>query len=128
MLDFEGMIAEPYRQTRYLMEPDKDDYSLAEVSALDWDSAVADNVSTSFQADEFDNPNEVKKSVRRFCKQVGMTLRLLEKNTQWANRAELYIGLLKEAVRNDLRISNAPMVLWDYCIQRRATIHNATPK
>ena len=57
-----------------------------------------------------------------------MTPRLLEKHTQWANRAELYIGLLKEAVRKDMRASNAPMVLWDYCIQRRAAIHNATPK
>ena len=59
MLDFQGNILEPYRQTRYLMEPDKDDYSLDEVSALDWDSAVDDNVSTSFQADELDNPNQV---------------------------------------------------------------------
>ena len=74
------------------------------------------------------HPSQTKKSVRRFCDQVGMTLRLLEKHTQWANRTELYIGLLKEAVRNDMRASNASMVLWDYCIQRRATIHNATPK
>ena len=27
-----------------------------------------------------------------------------------------------------MRASNAPMVLWDYCIQRRAAIHNATSK
>ena len=25
-----------------------------------------------------------------------------------------------------MRASDAPMVLWDYCIQRRATIHNVT--
>ena len=37
------------------------------------------------------HPSQTKKSVRRFCDQVGMTLRLLEKSTQWANRAELYI-------------------------------------
>ena len=74
------------------------------------------------------HPTQTKKSVRRFYEQVGMTLRLLEKNTQWANQAELYIGLLKEAVRNFMRVSNAPMVLWDHCIQRRATTHNATPK
>ena len=41
------------------MEQDRDDFSLAEVSALDWDSAVDDNISTSFQGDEHDNPNEV---------------------------------------------------------------------
>ena len=74
------------------------------------------------------HPSQKKPSVRRFCDQVGTTLRLLEKSTQWANRAELYIGLLKEAVRKDMRASNAPMVLWDYCIQRRAKIHNVTPR
>ena len=74
------------------------------------------------------HPSQTKGSVRRFCDQVGTTLRLLEKSTQWANRAELYIGLLKEAVRKDMRASNAPMVLWDYCIQRRAKIHNVTPR
>ena len=38
-------------------------------------------------------------AVRRFCNQVGTTLKILEIGTPWANRAELYIGLLKEAVR-----------------------------
>ena len=66
--------------------------------------------------------------VRRFCDQVGTTMRVLEKGTPWANRAELYIGLLKEAVRKDLRESNAPMSLWCYSIQRRAKIHNAIPR
>ena len=66
--------------------------------------------------------------VRRFCDQVGTTMRVLEKGTPWANRAELYIGLLKEAVRKDLRESNALMSLWCYCIQRRAKIHNAIPR
>ena len=59
MLDFEGNIAQPSRRTRHLMEPDKDDSSMPEVSALDWDSAVDANVSTSFQQDELDNPDEV---------------------------------------------------------------------
>jgi hypothetical protein len=74
------------------------------------------------------HPSQKSNSIRRFCDQTGMTLRLLEKSTQWANRAELYIGLLKESVRKDLRSSHAPMVLWDYCIQRRARIHNVTPR
>jgi hypothetical protein len=74
------------------------------------------------------HPSQKSYSVRRFCDQVGTTLRLLEKSTQWANRAELYIGLIKEAVRKDLRSSNAPMVLWDYCIERRVQIHNMTPR
>jgi hypothetical protein len=74
------------------------------------------------------HPSQKSYSVRRFCDQVGTTLRLLEKSTQWANRAELYIGLIKEAVRKDLRSSNAPMVLWDFCIERRVMIHNVTPR
>ena len=32
--------------------------------------------------------------VKRFCDQVGTTLKILERGTPWANRAELYIGLL----------------------------------
>ena len=71
---------------------------------------------------------QTSKPVRRFCIQVGTTLRLLEEKTQWANRAELYIGLLKEAIRRDLRSSSCPMVLWNYCAQRHALIHNLTPR
>ena len=67
-------------------------------------------------------------SVKRFCDQVGTTLKVLERGTPWANRAELYIGLLKEAVRKDLRESNAPMCLWDYALERRAQIHNLIPR
>jgi hypothetical protein len=63
-----------------------------------------------------------KAEVRRFCHQVGTTLRFLQESTQWANRAELYIGIFKKSVRQDLRRFNAPMVLWDYCVQRRAKI------
>ena len=68
------------------------------------------------------------KDVRRFCNQVGTTLKILETGTPWANRAELYIGLLKEAVRKDMRASNSPMCLWDYAIERRAMIHNLVPR
>ena len=67
-------------------------------------------------------------AVKHFSNQVGLTLRLLEESTQWANRAELYIGLLKTAITKDLRTSNSPMVLWDYCSERRALIHNLTPR
>ena len=69
--------------------------------------------------------SQKQKKTKKFCHQVGTTLRVLEEGTPWANRAELYIGLFKEAVRKDLRLSNAPMVLWDYCMEQRALIHNA---
>jgi len=71
---------------------------------------------------------QTSNKVQRFCDQVGTTLRILEKGTPWANRAELYIGLLKEAVRKDMRESNSPMVLWDYAIEQRAAIHNLVPR
>ena len=71
---------------------------------------------------------QTSNKVRRFCNQVGTTLRVLERGTPWANRAELYIGLLKEAVRKDMHASHSPMVLWDYAIERRAAIHNLIPR
>lgn len=66
------------------------------------------------------------KEVRSFCAEMSTTLRVLEKGTPWANKAELYVGLFKRAVREDMRKSDCPMVLWDYCCERRAMIHNAT--
>ena len=66
----------------------------------------------------------VNLQTKRLSHQLGLTLRMLERDTPWANRAELYIGILKEAVRKDLGATNAPMRLWDYALQRRAMIHN----
>ena len=60
--------------------------------------------------------------VKGLFKKIGNTLRLLDQNTQWANRAELYVGLVKEAVRKDICSSGSPLVLWDYVAERRAAI------
>ena len=68
------------------------------------------------------------KDVRRFCHQVGTNLQILEEHTQWANHAELYIGLLKESVCKDLCATNCPMLLWDYCIERHAKIQMQSAK
>ena len=59
------------------------------------------------------DPHPVHKSrdVKTFLNKIGTTLCLLEAETQWANRAELYVGLIKEATRKDLRESHAPLVL-----------------
>ena len=54
------------------------------------------------------------------CHKNGITLRLLEESTQWANRAELYVGLIKETVQKDMSESHSPLVLWDYCAEVRA--------
>ena len=75
-----------------------------------------------------DPSGEQKSSkVKTFGHKVSMTLQYLEESTQWANRAELYIGLFKESIRKDLRTSDCPMVLWDFCAERRALIHNLMP-
>ena len=66
--------------------------------------------------------------VRKFCNDIGTTLQALEEGTPWSNKAELYIGLLKEAVRKDMCKSNSPMILWDYCVEQRARINNLTAK
>ena len=63
-----------------------------------------------------DNRSQTINEVKQSCDQVDTTLKILETGTPWENRAEFYIGLLKEAVRKDLQASNAPMDLWDYSI------------
>ena len=55
-------------------------------------------------------------------------LRALEEGTPWAIKAELYIKLLKEAVRKDMREANSPLCFWDYCIEQRARIYNLTAR
>ena len=76
------------------------------------------------------DPARAQKSAKvvEFLHKIGTTLRLLEESTQWANRAELYIGLIKEAVRKDIRESHSPLVLWDYCAELRARMFNVTAK
>ena len=71
---------------------------------------------------------QTKTDLKRFLNSIGTTLRVLEEGTPWANRAELYVGLMKEAVRRDMRDSNCPFVFWDYCIERRTRVNNLTAK
>ena len=71
---------------------------------------------------------QMSHDVQKFCSDIGTTLRALEEGTPWSNKAELYIGLLKEAVRKDMGESNSPMILWDYCVERWARINNLMAK
>ena len=71
---------------------------------------------------------QMSQEVRKFCNNIGTALWALEEGTPWSNKAELYIGLLKEAVRKDMHESNSPMCLWDYCVERRTRITNLTAK
>ena len=47
-------------------------------------------------------------STKKFFHQVGTIMRVLKVDTPWVNQAELYIGLLKEAVCRDLKIPMLP--------------------
>ena len=60
---------------------------------------------------------QTSQDVKTFCQQIGTTLRVIEERTQWANLAELYIGMLKEAVQKDMLKSDCPLVFWDYCAE-----------
>ena len=55
-------------------------------------------------------------------------LKFLERRIQWANLAELYIGLLKGTVRKDMNDSGSPLKFWDYCSELRVLINNLTFK
>ena len=71
---------------------------------------------------------QMSSAVKQFCNDIGTSLHALEEGTHWSNKAELYIGLIKEAVRKDMHESDSPLVFWDYCVERRAWINNLTVK
>ena len=62
------------------------------------------------------------------CNTIGTTLRALEEGANWSNKVELYIKLMKEAVRKDMKESNCPLRFWDYCLERRVWIYNLTSR
>ena len=66
------------------------------------------------------------KEVKAFFKKIGTTLRLLDQNTQWSNRAELYVGIIKEACHKYIKVSGLPLVLCDYSTEQRAAILSLT--
>ena len=61
-----------------------------------------------------------------FLYDIGTTLCALEEETPWANKAELYIKLMKEAVQKDMQESHSPLPFWDYYLERRVWIYNVT--
>ena len=74
------------------------------------------------------HPSQKSFEVKDFCNKIGTTLNLLEQVTQWENRAELYVGLVKEAVRKEICLSNSPLVLQDYAAENRAAIMSLTAR
>ena len=66
--------------------------------------------------------------LKQFCNMIRTTLWALEEGTPWANKAELYIKLMKEAIRKDMQVANSPLAFWDYCIERCTRIYNMTAR
>ena len=60
--------------------------------------------------------------------EMGTTLRVLEEVNPWANKAKLYIGIMKEVVQKDMNMSNFPLDFLNNCIERRDRINNLTAK
>jgi len=71
---------------------------------------------------------QTSNDLKKYLNDIGTSLRILEQGTPWANKAELYIGLLKESTRKDIKDSNCPIAFWDYCVQRRTRINNLTAR
>ena len=70
----------------------------------------------------------ISKEMRSFSHKIGTALRVLEESTQNANRAELYIRLLKDSIHKYLGDRNAPIKLWCYATELQIQIFNLTAK
>lgn len=71
---------------------------------------------------------QVQGETGKLLRDSGTMIRRIEPNTPWANRAERYIGMFKQSVRDVLQETNCPIRLWDYCAEHQARINNATAR
>ena len=71
---------------------------------------------------------QISDEVKQFLHNIGSSLHILEEGTPWAKRADLCIGLMKEAVHKEMKDYSSPLAFWDYCCERRAQINNLTAK
>ena len=68
------------------------------------------------------------KELNKEAKEIWCPLKYLERKTQWANLAELYIGLLMEAVYKDMKESDSLLKFWGYCTEQHVLTNNLTSK
>ena len=66
--------------------------------------------------------------VTKICHEMGTTLKIHEESIQYLNLSERYIGLNKTSIWKDLRKSDAPMVLCNFCAERRMCINSLTAR
>ena len=68
------------------------------------------------------------KEVNHFLNSIVITLRALEEETLWANRTELYTGLLKEDAEKDRNELDLLLEFWCCCIEGRSRVNNTIAK
>ena len=68
---------------------------------------------------------QMSSEVRKFCNDIGTTLRALEEGTPWSTKAELYIALIKEAIRKDMCESNSRIN--NITVKNAFRLHGSTP-
>ena len=73
-------------------------------------------------------PNQIQGETRKLYNICSCTIKSLEKGTPSSNRAECYVGIVKSNVKKDLKMTNSPLVLWDYCVERRCKILSASTR
>lgn len=73
-----------------------------------------------------DAPELISGEFRKVVRQYHIDHKWLVPYTPWRNLAEQSIRELKKSVRSDIRRTNSPSRLWDYCIKRRAAIRRLT--
>ena len=61
--------------------------------------------------------------LKQLSNMIRTTLQALEEGMPWANKAELYIKLMKEAVRKDMQVANSLLAFY---VERHAQIYNMT--
>ena len=65
---------------------------------------------------------QIEGKARILCEESGCKTIELEKNAPASNRAERYIQTLKNGSKKDMIHANCPLIMWDFCIERRAGI------
>ena len=68
---------------------------------------------------------QVKGETANTCRLAECTILELERGTPSANRAERTIGELKTETKSDMARAKSPIVMWCYCLKRRARINRS---
>ena len=71
---------------------------------------------------------QVKEDTLNQCRLAGCTVSELERGTPAANRAERAIGELKTDTKRDTIQANSPLILWCFCLERRALVNRSIVK